>query len=149
MPLRLRKNLPVLYLTAVHIKAEVVGLVYKVGSENPPFASKADILKSPSHGLGAGGFFSPLSDGFKTSPTPQGTSAQAPVPPNLKDSILLDANYSNIVLTIFTATVDVRVDKKMVGELVRATKKNPPSRLRFEFIYVSFIVVTHILRMGS
>ena len=114
--------------------------MYKVGSEKPSVASKTDILKSSSHN--AIGFFSPLSDGFGASPAPRGTSSQAPVVP--KESIhILDVNSSNIVLTIFTANVDVRVEKKMVGELVRATKKNPPSRLRYEFIYVSFFVVTH------
>jgi len=50
---------------------------------------------------------------------------------------LLEAHSSNIVLTIFTANVDVRLDKKMSEELLRSTKKNPPSRLRYELIYVS------------
>jgi hypothetical protein len=133
-------------LTALHIQAEVVGLVYKVGSEKPSVTSKTDILKTSSHK--ASGFFSPLSKEFEASSTPQGTPTQAPVV--LKESIhLLEANSLNIVLTIFTANVAVRVDKKMAGELLRATKKNPPSRLRYELIYVSFTVVKHILKMGS
>ena len=44
---------------------------------------------------------------------------------------------------MFAANVDVRVDKKMAGELLRATKKNPPSRLRYELVYVSLTVVKH------
>jgi hypothetical protein len=135
-------------LTALQIKAEVVELVYKykVGSEKPPVTSKTDILKSSSHE--ADGFFSPLSDGFEESPTPQRTPKQVPVAHN--ESIhLLEANSSNIDLTIFAANIDVRVDKKMTGELVRATKKNPPSRLRYELIFVSFAVIRHILKMGS
>jgi hypothetical protein len=136
----------VLPLAALHLKAEVVGLVYKVGSEKPSVASNTDILKSSSHKTS--GFFSPLPDGFKASSTRQGTSAQVPVVH--KESInLLDANSSKIVLSIFSANIDVRVDKKMARELVRATKKKPPNRLRYEFIYVSFTVVTHILKMGS
>jgi hypothetical protein len=62
---------------------------------------------------------------------------------------LLEAVSSNIVLTIFAANVDVRVDEKMTVELLRATKKNPPSRLRYELIYVSFTVVEYILKMCS
>ena len=49
---------------------------------------------------------------------------------------LLEAPLSSVVLTIFAANVDVRLDKKMTAELLRSTKKNPPSRLRYELIYV-------------
>lgn len=119
----------------------MIELVYKVGSENPSVTNKTDILQSSSHK--ASGFFSPLSDEFDVPPTPEGTPAQAPVAH--KGSIhTLKANSSNIDLTIFTANVDVRLDEKMAGELVRATKKNPPSRLRYDLIYVSFMV-KHIL----
>ncbi|KAF8497462.1 hypothetical protein F5888DRAFT_1829389 [Russula emetica] len=125
-------NVKSIQTTPLHIKAEVVELVYKVGSEKPSVRSKTDILKSSSHK--ASGFFSPLSDRFEASPMPQGTPTQAPVVD--KESIdLLEANSSNIVLTIFAVNVDVRLDKKMAGELLRATKKNPPSRLRYELIY--------------
>ena len=61
----------------------------------------------------------------------------------------LEANSLNIVFTIFAANVDVRLDEKMTVELLRAIKKNLPSRLRYELIYVSFTVVKHILKMGS
>ncbi len=61
---------------------------------------------------------------------------------------LLEVMSSNIVLTIFAANVDVRLDKKMTEELLRATKKNPPSRLRYELVYVSFIVLKGILKMS-
>jgi Protein of unknown function (DUF3684) len=133
---------------ALHIKAEVVEMVYKykVGSEMPSVTSKTDILQSSSHK--ASGFFSPLSDDFEASLTPQVTPTQAPVVHKDKESIhALEVNLSNIVLTIFTANVDVRLDEKMAGELARATKKNPPSRLRYELIYVSFTVINHILKM--
>jgi hypothetical protein len=144
--LQFRKNLSVLPLTALHIKAEVVELVYKVGSEKPSVTSKTDVLKSSSHE--ASGFFPPLSDGFEASPTSQGTPTHAPV--MHQESIhLLEANSLNIVLTVFAANVAVQIDKKMAGELLRATKKNPPSRLRYELIYVSFNVVKHIPKIGS
>ena len=139
-------NLSVLPLTALHIKAEVVESVYKVGSEKPSVTFKTDILKSSAHK--DSGFFSPLSDGFEVSPTPQGTPTQAPVVH--KESIHpLMANSSNIVLTIFAANVDVRLGKEMTGKLLRATKKNPPSRLLYELIYVSVTVIKHILKVGS
>jgi hypothetical protein len=62
---------------------------------------------------------------------------------------LFEATSSNIVLTIFAANVEVRLDKKMTGELLRSTLKKPPSRLRYELIYVSTAVVQCVLNMGS
>jgi hypothetical protein len=133
-------------LTALRIEAEVVGLVYEVGSEKPSVTSKTDILNSSSPKTS--GFFSPLSDRFEAFPTPQGTPTQAPAVHN--ESIdLLEANSLNIVLTIFAANVTVHLDGKMKGELQRATKKNPPSQLRYELIYVCFTVINLILKMGS
>ena len=130
-------------LTALHIKAEVVELVYKVGSEKSSVTFKTDILESSSHK--DSGFFSPPSDGFEASPTPRGMPTQAPVV-QTKSIHLLGVNSLNIVLTIFTANVGVRLDEKVAGELLRATKKNPPSRLCYELIYVSFAAVKHILK---
>src|SRR6266436_858828 len=105
-------------LTALHIDAEVVRWVYTVGSERPSASS-----------------------------TLQGTPMPASVVS--EESInLLEVMSSNIVLTIFAANVDVRLDKKMTEELLRATKKNPPSRLRYELVYVSFIVLKGILKMS-
>ena len=46
-------------------------------------------------------------------------------------------NETNITLSIFSADVNVRLDKKMATELHRSTKKNPPSKLKYELIYVS------------
>ena len=111
----------------------MVELVYNVGSEKPSVTSKTDILKCSSHT--ASGFFSPPSDGLEALSTPQGTPAPTPIVQ--KESI----HYleSSIVLTIFSANVDVHLDKKMAGELLRATKKNPLSRLCYELIYVSFM----------
>ena len=133
-------------MTALHIEAEVVGLVYKVGSEKPSVKSETDIFKSSSHK--ASGFFSQLSDESEASPTAQGTLAQAPVV-HKKSIHPLEANSLDIHLIVYAANVDVRLDKKMTGELLRATKKNPPSRLRYELIYVSLTVLKHILKMVS
>ncbi|KAN0125288.1 Protein of unknown function (DUF3684) domain containing protein [Lactarius tabidus] len=112
----------------LHIEAEVARWVYTVGSEKP----RTDTLKvvSPQ----ASGFFSSLFAGFGGSPSPRRSPTPAPVIP--KEPInLLDAPLSSVVLTIFGANVDVRLDKKMTAELLRSTKKNPPSRIRYELIY--------------
>jgi hypothetical protein len=144
--LQFRKNSSVLPLTALQIKAEVVELVYKVGSEKHSVTSKTDILKSSSHKVR--GFFSPLSDGYGASSTAQRTPTPVPVAPKESPN-LLEANSSNAVLTIFAANVSVRLDEKMTAELLRSTKKDPPSRLRYELIYVSSTVVKRILKVGS
>jgi hypothetical protein len=44
-------------------------------------------------------------------------------------------------LSIFSATVQVNLDKKMSAELVRSTKKNPPSKMKFELIYVRMLLI--------
>ena len=114
--------------------------VYTVGSEKALAASKTDTLKVVSHQ--ASGFFSSLFAGLggpsspRRSPTPALAAPQEPIN-------LLEAHVSSVVLTIFTANVDVRLDKKMTAELLRSTKKNPPSRLRYELIYVSYLLLIH------
>ncbi len=133
-------------LTALHIEAEVVRWVYNVGSEKPSGTSKNDSLETASHQIN--GFFSPQSDGFEASLSPQGTATPASVVPK-GSTDLLEAYSSNVILTIFTANVDVRLDKKMTEELLRSTKKNPPSRLRCELIYVSSAVVKRFSQIGS
>jgi hypothetical protein len=133
-------------LTALHIDAEVVRWVYTVGPEKPSATDKADALKTVTDQ--ASEFFSSLFAGFGASSTPRRTPM--PVPVGLKESTnLLEAKSSNVVLTIFAANVDVRVAKKMTAELLRSTLKKPPSRLRYELIYVSTAVVQCVLDIGS
>lgn len=130
-------------LTALHIEAEVIRWVYTVGSEKPSAAPKPEPLRAVSHQTS--GFFSSLFAGFGGPSTPRRTPTPAPVLP--KESInLLEAHSSNVVLTIFAANVDVRLNKKMTAELLRSTKKNPPSRLRYELIYVSSTVVKRSIK---
>jgi len=62
---------------------------------------------------------------------------------------LFEATLSNIVLTMFAANVEVRLDNKMTRELLRSTLKKPPSRLRYELIYVSTTVIQCILNINS
>lgn len=101
--------------------------VYSVGSEKPaPVASKP--AKSQ------GGFFSSLF-GLGSS-TPQRAGTPQPVTP-APEVDLTEINESSVRLSIFAANVDVKLDKKMTAELLRSTKKNPPSKVKFELIYVS------------
>lgn len=64
------------------------------------------------------------------SPQPENVSQtlQPPVPS--------ESHEMNVTLTVFTADVDVRVDAKLSAELLRSTKKNPRSRLKYSLIYV-------------
>jgi len=43
---------------------------------------------------------------------------------------------ADMSLSRFSATVKVKLEKKMTDELERSTKKKPPSKLKFELIYV-------------
>ena len=52
----------------------------------------------------------------------------------------LEVEQSSVVLTIFTAEVEVRLTEKMSTELHRATKKNPPRTLKYELIYVRHLL---------
>lgn len=52
-----------------------------------------------------------------------------------------EITQTGVSLSIFSATVQIHLDKKMTAELVRSTKKNPPSKMKFELIYVRLFVV--------
>ena len=103
--------------------------VYNVGSEKTSTTSRTDALKTVTHQTS--GFFSPQSDRFETLAP---MLSEEPINP-------FEAISSNIVLTIFTANIEVRLDEKMTGELLRSTLKKPPSRLRYELIFVSATVL--------
>ena len=44
-----------------------------------------------------------------------------------------------MVLSIFAADIAVKLDQKMISELNRSTKKNPPTRMKYELIYVGVL----------
>jgi hypothetical protein len=114
----------------------MVRWVYNVGSEKPSTRSRRDALNTAKHQTN--GFFSPQTDRFEASLTPARLLPKEPID-------LFEATSSNIVLTIFAANVEVQLDKKMTGELLRSTLKKPPSRLRYELIYVSTTVIQRVL----
>lgn len=104
--------------------------VYTVGTEKPQPVVVEQIKQK------AGGFFSSLFSGLAGVNTPP----RAPTPlvtPIVEEIDLLSVNESNVVLTIFTAEVDVQLTKKMSAELHRSTKKNPPPKVKYQLIYVS------------
>ncbi|KAG6375032.1 hypothetical protein JVT61DRAFT_3812 [Boletus reticuloceps] len=45
------------------------------------------------------------------------------------------AHETKVDLTVFTAEVDVTLDENLSQELIRCTKKNPPSRVKYSLIY--------------
>jgi len=104
--------------------------VYVVGSERRSATHPAVPRKPQS------GFFSSLVAAFATpNPRPQALPPPPPVPKDLTEII-----ETSVALTVFTAEVDVSVDKKLSVELLRSTKKNPPQQLKYSLIYVSRFV---------
>ena len=122
-----------LNLVALSIKAEVMQWVYMAGSEKPQ--PKKEPPK-PAAGGGGGGFFSSLFSSFTSSSQPSRTMTPAPTPPPVPKVDPKTIVESSVVLSIFTADVIVKLDQKMISELHRSTKKNPPTRMKYELIYV-------------
>ena len=118
----------------------MVRWVYDVCSEKPFSTSRTDTLETATHQTNE--FFSPPSGGCKVSST---VASMLP-----KEQInLSEATSSKIIFTIFAANVDVKLDDKLTGNLLRSTLKKPPSQLCYELIYVSATVVRCILNIGS
>ncbi len=105
--------------------------MYMAGTEKPQ--PKKELPKSATAG---GGFFSSLFSSFTGSGAP--TRAVTPAPassprPQIDPRTIIE---SNVVLSIFAADIVVKLDQKMIAELNRSTKKNPPTRMKYELIYV-------------
>ncbi|KIJ62083.1 hypothetical protein HYDPIDRAFT_176650 [Hydnomerulius pinastri MD-312] len=110
----------------IRIKAEVMHAVYAVGTEKRPTIAVVEPRKQ------RGGFFSSIVSAF-TGPSSSQPETPVTPPPPPKDPAEL--HEMNVTLTVFTAEVDVKVDKKLSAELLRSTKKNPPSQLKYNLIY--------------
>jgi hypothetical protein len=122
--------------------------------------------------IGAGGFFSSLFSGFGGSGTPGRASVALPPGQQLamerekerererqrekeKEALeaqkakeradMLTVGETSVALSIFSADVNVVLEKKMAAELFRSTKKNPPGKLKYELIYVSFHVTVRTM----
>jgi hypothetical protein len=122
-------------LLDLQITADVLRWVYSVGTEKPRPAAKQ--LASSS----GGGFFSTLFSSFSgvTIPTPSKTPEPTQ---NTQEENLLESIKSSVLLTVYSARTEVRLGKKMFGELERATKKKPPSTTLYSLIYVSLLIHT-------
>lgn len=124
---------------ALYIEAEVARCVYSSGTAKPAPVVRAPKPTKPA--AVSAGFFSTLFSSFATptpSPGPQRTSAAAalPLPLPEREPDPLEIRKSSVVLAIYSAAVDVRLDAKMSAELHRSTKKNPPTSVRLDLIYV-------------
>lgn len=119
--------------------------VYASGSSVKPRRPKTQAQQQARKAVSSG-FFSSL---FSSFGTPQrGTTPQPePMPEggNHAEQVaeeqnkLLKVTETGIVLSMFSASVDVRLDSSLREELLRATKKNAPTKLRYELIYVRVI----------
>ena len=126
-------------LTAVKIQVNVTNPVYSSHPKRNPrpvaSPSKSSKFNLPSlQNLGKWGGSSHIK---KTSPQDS--------PP------VMGIGEADISLSIFSATVKVKLMKKMVDELERSTKKKPPPKLKFELIYVIidskrfyYVSLTHV-----
>ena len=123
-----------IFLPALHIKAEVVRWVYAAGTKKKKLLPIVTKPSKPSHG----GFLSTFSSFFNTSgaSTPQRVVTPLPAEP-VVETDPLTVTETQVTLSVFSADVDVRLSTKMSADLHRSTKKNPPSKLKFELIYVS------------
>ncbi|KAI0646791.1 hypothetical protein C8Q79DRAFT_956470 [Trametes meyenii] len=118
--------------TPLSIKAEVMQWVYMAGTEKPQLKKEPP---KPAAGTGGGGFFSSLFSSITGSSTPARTITPAPAPPPVPKVDPRAIVESNVVLSIFAADIAVKLDQKMIAELNRSTKKNPPTRMKYELIY--------------
>jgi hypothetical protein len=86
---------------------------------------------------GAKSFFSSLFTSFSAS-SPQRSNTMLPA---AREEVVnpLSIDETSVSLSIFSADVVVRLDKKLSVELHRSTKKNLPNKLKYELIYVSVL----------
>ena len=132
------------FYTALHIQAQVMKWIYTSGTEkkriNPLKTMTAN--KPPTSG---GGFFSSILSSLSGSSTPQRvvTPLPPPLPPKPVDHLAI--NETSVSLSIYSASIQVRLDKKLSSEIQRSTKKNPPTKMKFELIYVSFFYLFVLL----
>jgi len=122
-------RIPSSLFTALDISAEVMNWVYSTGTEKPKQVPLIEQIKPKT------GFFSSLF-GLGGNSTPQRAPSPLPPQPAIKEAEYLKVGQSNVVLTIFTAEVDIKLSQKISAELHRSTKKNTPRSLKYELIYV-------------
>lgn len=107
--------------------------VYTTGTQKPQKPPPANSkLSKATHG----GFLSTFSSFFSTGgSTPQRVVTPLPTEPVVEID-QLKVTETRVTLSVFSAEVNVKLNTKMASELHRSTKKNPPSKLKYELIYV-------------
>lgn len=119
-----------IYSLALSIQAQVMKWVYTSGTEKRRVTLPTKTTK------GSGGFFSSLFGSLAGSSIPQRTTTPAlPSTPKVIDPLVV--NKTSVSLTVFSASVRVQLEKKLAIEINRSTKKNPPTQMKLELIYVS------------
>ncbi|TFK17002.1 hypothetical protein FA15DRAFT_761246 [Coprinopsis marcescibilis] len=106
--------------TSLNIRAEVMKCVYLSGSEKQrPILNKLQDLVSRSIFLG------------RSHPSRTSTSTTISAPKDLPD-----LKTTSISLSVYSANVEVKLnDGKLKEGLLRATQKEPPSKMQYQLIY--------------
>ena len=141
---------------ALSIRAEIMQWVYASGSAVKPRKRIQTAAQQQTRKAISSGFFSSLFSSF--------SSPQRGVSPNPEQPVeehddkeqeaeerrkLLKVTETSVVLAVFSASVDVRLDANLREELLRATKKNSPTHMRYELIYVRETLIIHLLMLRS
>ncbi|TCD69784.1 hypothetical protein EIP91_006320 [Steccherinum ochraceum] len=126
------------------IRAEVMRCVYVAGSTKQRRPQTPSPSARPVAAV-TSGFFSSLFSSFGNSTPRTATpvpSANAVVTKEIEyakeaaEQIkLLEVTETSVLLSVFAVDINVKLDEKIRQELLRATKKNPPGKMRLELIY--------------
>ncbi len=134
----------IIIASALFMEAEVARCVYAVQTPPKPKPKPLSDIRSAAKQAVPSGFFSSLFSSFVSpspSPVPQASFASSrvsllPLKSEEASKDPYELLKASIVLTIFTANAGVKVDAKLREDLLRATKKNPPSNVTVALIYV-------------
>ncbi|KZO98233.1 hypothetical protein CALVIDRAFT_535334 [Calocera viscosa TUFC12733] len=113
--------------TAFRMKASILRWVYSTGITKPLIS-----IPVPSQS-NERGFFSAFFSRKQAAATPP----PVPTPPIQSEPDPFTEIDSNVALNVYSANVDVKLDRKLLQELERATKKRPPSKTVYHLIYTS------------
>jgi hypothetical protein len=126
-------------ISAVYIQAEAMRWMYTSGTRKP-----SQPISKMTKSIPTTGFFSSLYSSFTKAgngasrvSTSPGPVAEIESPSNSHEITQI-----GVSLSILSASVQVNLDKKMSAELIRSIKKNPPSKMKFELIYVRLSTVS-------
>ena len=105
-----------------------MGCVYRIGTKKTKQISSIKKAKPKTK------FFSSLFGSGDNSTPQHGPSTSSPG--LIDEAAYLELDHSSVELTIFMAEVDVKLSPKILAELHRSMRKNPPRTLKYELIYV-------------